>query len=334
MKTIKLLFVGITLVLIPFISAGQTIYTYPLTGDFSSVQPGGPDLLQIMNDNGQTGEFTTRAVPPSTCGQGGTAGGYFFADDAGLQFNNPEGFIDQTYSLAFNFQIDEFIDPPSWVRILSFTHFDDIGVYIYLTNPPVNGTLEFWPYGTVGEWDFFNTTDFYQLILVRTANGMITIYINGQEFATYDDSETQKFVPAPPNNFIVFFRDDPSVLEYEASPGFVSSIIIRNLNWTAQEVEAVWDNFCSSLLTVDEPEVKWIRLYPNPVDESLHYELPDQQNEPFHSLEITDIFGRAVVKVPFPQNKGELNLSDLPSGTYMVRVKTDNEVMISKILKR
>jgi hypothetical protein len=28
-----------------------------------------------------------------------------------LQFNSPEGFIDQSYSLALNFQFDEFISP-------------------------------------------------------------------------------------------------------------------------------------------------------------------------------------------------------------------------------
>lgn len=49
-------------------------------------------------------------------------------------------------------------------------------------------TLEFWPCGTDGEWDFFNTTDFYQMILIRDASGVITVYINMQEFATYDDA--------------------------------------------------------------------------------------------------------------------------------------------------
>lgn len=100
-------------------------------------------MIQIPNNSGLTGEFVTRIVPSSTCGEGGDAAGYFFEDDAGLQFDNPPGFIDQSYSLAFNFQIDEFITPPPWVRILSFTHVDDIGVYIYLTNPPTNGTLQF-----------------------------------------------------------------------------------------------------------------------------------------------------------------------------------------------
>lgn len=205
MKPFKCYLASVILFSISFVVCfGQTTYNYPLIGNFSAIQTGAPDLIQIPNNSGFTGEFVTRIVPPSTCGEGGNADGYFFEDDAGLQFNNPPGFIDQSYSLSFNFQIDEFISPPPWVRILSFTHIDDIGVYIYLTNPPTNGTLEFWPYGTVGEEDFFTTVDFYQMILVRNDEGLIKIYVNGEEFAEYDDSETHKFIPVIRTTLLFF----------------------------------------------------------------------------------------------------------------------------------
>ena len=135
----------------------QVEYTYMLLDNFHGLPSTAPDLIQIPNNNSLTGEFVARTVPASTCGQTGTTHGYFFNDDSGLQFNNPSGFINQSYSIAFNFQVDEFISPPPWVRILSFTHIDDVGVYIKLTNPPTNGTLEFWPYGTVGTTDFFTS---------------------------------------------------------------------------------------------------------------------------------------------------------------------------------
>jgi hypothetical protein len=319
MKSLSLAWLFVFLIFLIFRSNAQTIYTYSLTSDFSSVQAGGPDLVQISNNSGATGNFTTRSVPASTCGQGGTAGGYFFEDDAGLQFNNPEGFIGQSYSLAFNFQVDEFITPPPWVRILSFTHVDDVGVYIYLTNPPTNGTLEFWPYGTVGQYDFFNTADFYQLILVRTANGLIKIYINGQEFAEYDDSQTQKFVPAPPDNYIVFFRDHPSVLANEASPGFVSGIIIRNLSWTADEVQEVWENFCSSLLHVDEPTAQKISIYPNPAySGKIQVQLPGLKTD--RNFRVYDHTGNMVLEGRLAAEKNTLDISRLSSGFYMLAV--------------
>ncbi|MCD4729450.1 MAG: hypothetical protein K8R74_02540 [Bacteroidales bacterium] len=115
MKTFKYYLAIVILFAISLVVCfGQTIYIYPLIDDFSPLQSGAPDLIQIPNNSGLTGEFVTRVVPASTCGEGGNADGYFFEDDAGLQFNNPSGFIDQSYSLAFNFQIDEFIDPPPW----------------------------------------------------------------------------------------------------------------------------------------------------------------------------------------------------------------------------
>lgn len=309
----------------------QSIYIYPLANSFSPIQAGGPDLIVIPNNDGLTGQFTNRAVPETTCGQGGTASGYFFEDDAGLQFNNPQGFIGQSYSLAMNFQIDEFISPPPWVRLLSFTHVDDIGVYIYLTNPPTNGTLEFWPYGTVGEYNFFNTNDFYQLVLVRNENGLIKIYINGQEFAEYDDSGTQKFVPGPPDNFIVFFRDHPSVLANEASPGFVSNIIIRNLSWTPQEVQTIWDNFCSSLLDIEENSSAEIRIFPNPVTSGfLTIEIPVLNEGAIYRL--YDISGRMLMEGICQEEKTCLDLRHLARGYYSGSVFTKNNMIPFRIL--
>lgn len=310
---------------------GQTTYNYPLIEDFSAIQSGAPDLIQVPNNSGLTGEFVIRSVPVSTCGQGGNAGGYFFEDDAGLKFNNPPGFIDQEYSLAFNFQVDEFITPPPWVRILSFTHTDDVGVYIYLTNPPTNGTLEFWPYGMVGEDDFFTTVDFYQLILVRQASGLIKIYINGEEFAEYDDSETQKFVPGDPNNYIVFFRDDPSVLANEASPGFVSDIIIGNYAWTPNEVIDVWEDFCNSLLAVEETPELQTQIFPNPVSDVLNIILDNPNTD--GEVQIIDIIGRNCLTTTIHNNQVAVDVSSLDQGIYLLKIIHANIVEVHKIKK-
>ena len=331
MKALKYFALAV-IIAIPFVICfGQTIYTYPLIDDFSAIEPDAPELIQIPNNSGLTGEFVTRTVPASTCGEGGDAEGYFFEDDAGLQFNNPPGFIDQSYSLAFNFQIDEFIDPPPWVRLLSFTHSDDVGVYIYLTSPPTNGTLEFWPYGTVGEDDFFTTIDFYQLILVRNDDGLIKIYINGEEFAEYDDSVTQKFIPGEPDNFIVFFRDHPSVLADEASPGFVSDIIIGNAAWTPDEVVEVWEDFCGSLLAIDETSVLSTQIYPNPARDILNISLenPPQKAD----VQIFDLTGRIFAELRIQENVNYIDVSFLKKGMYLIKIIQNTNVDIHKFKK-
>ncbi|MBU2649925.1 MAG: T9SS type A sorting domain-containing protein [Bacteroidetes bacterium] len=268
----------------------QVIYKYTLSNSFSGSGGGAPDLIQIPNNSGLTGDFVTRTVPVTTCEQGGDAKGYFFEDDAGLQFNSPNGFIDNQYSLSMIFQFDEFISPPSWVRVLSFTHIDDHGIYIKLTNPPLNGTLEFWPNGTVGTIDFFNTADFYQLILVRQTDNLVKIFINGSEFDTYDDAVTMEYIPHPPDNFLIFFRDHPSVLANEASPGFVSNIEITNIAWTPQEIQAKWNEFCASLLSVPENQSKDWKIWPNPVSENLYLNLTYEDDGTL--IRIFDVAGR------------------------------------------
>jgi len=329
------IFASCACLLVSIYLQAQTEFLYPLKDNFQALQTAAPDLVQIPNNDGLTGEFVSRNVPETTCGQAGTAGGYFFEDDAGFQFDNPEGFIDQAYSLSFNFQVDEFISPPQWVRILSFTHVDDVGVYIKLTGAPDYGTLEFWPYGTVGEQNFFSPNDFYQLILVRDSDGMIKIYVNGQEFAQYDDGISQKYVPQAPDNFIVFFRDHPSVLADEASPGFVSSLRITNRSWTANEVQAIWEEFCSTLLAIEEPVTPFASLSPNPCNTVLRVSLVTQKSTEKWDMEIHDVFGRECPGLSISPgelspilNKGEfvIDVSSLSPGIYVLVVREGQRI--------
>ncbi len=332
MKAFTLHIVGLFILMLFSLSCySQTTYKYSLISNFSSQPTGGPDLIQIPNNEGLTGSFVVRPVPASTCGQGGDAAGYFFEDDAGLQFNNPSGFINQSYSLAFNFQVEEFETPPSWVRILSFTHTDDVGVYIYLTNAPTNGTLQFWPYGNVGEDNFFTTVDFYQMILVRNDAGLIKIYVNGQEFAEYDDSQSQKFIPGDPDNYIVFFRDHPSVLANEASPGFVSDIVIGNFAWSANDVLNIWNEFCSSLLGVEDVYTIKAKVYPNPVHDFLHITL-EEANEKA-KVQIFDFAGRELKGFDIQGKQNTIDVSDLNKGVYMIKLTQDHSFTSFKFCK-
>ncbi len=307
-------------------------YTYTLSGDFQGQPSSAPDLIPIPNNSGATGYFVQRDVPVTTCGEEGIALGYYFEDDAGLKFDNPSGFIDQAYSIAFNFQIDEFISPPPWVRILSFTHGNDVGIYIKLTNHPDNGTLDFWPNGTVGTPDFFSPVDFYQIILVRDTAGLIKIYVNGSEFAEYDDSQSQAYVPQPPNNNIVWFRDDPSVLANEASPGFVSDIIISNNTWTPLEVQEVWDEFCSRLQDISEFRQQDFRLYPNPVQTQLGIEMQDEIVK--YDISFLDVTGQVIFEKSELRGSRVFNVSWLHPGIYFLKIQTGDQTQVSRFIKQ
>lgn len=313
--------------------AAQNKFTYRLNGTFDAVESGAPTLVQIPNNDGYTGMFVARSIPETTCELGGTADGYFFEDDAGLQFDNPAGFIDAgVYSLSMIFHFDEFIDPPPWVRILSFTHDDDYGIYIYLANPPYTGTLDFWPHGTVGTENFFNTEDYYQLILVRDNEGLVTVYINGVEFASYDDSETQEYIPQPDKNYLIFFRDHPSVLADEASPGFVSNIVITKNSWNSSEVQLIWEDFCPSLFGTTDIIKKELKVYPNPVENQLTIELP--ANQPTAKYSIYDITGKLIIQSSTNQTKTKVDVSTLYTGMYLLKLEVGSESLMTKFTKQ
>jgi len=328
----KLMFITLVCSLILFaLPLNAQTFIYKLSQNFLGDVSEAPPLVQIPNNDGLNGEFISRSVPLSTCEEGGTAGGYFFEDDAGLQFNSPAGFINESYSLSMIFQVDELISPPAWVRILSFTHTDDHGIYIYLTGSPDYGTLEFWPNGVVGEENFFDTENFYQLILVRDGAGLIKVFINGTEFAEYDDSGTQEYKFHDPDNYLIFFRDHPSVLADEASPGFVSNIKITNNAWTAVEVEEEWEDFCASLLDIAEVEESTFYIYPNPAGEKLNIEFNDHTGQA--ELCLIDLTGKVVVDHICMKDEVSLDISFLPKGLYLLRITRNGRTNIMKFAK-
>jgi hypothetical protein len=204
-------------------------------------------------------------------------------------------------------------------------------MYIYLTNPPTNGTLEFWPYGTAGASNFFDTENFYQLILVRNSAGLIKVYVNGTEFAEYDDSMTQEYKFHDPENYLIFFRDHPSVLADEASSGFVSNIKITNNAWTTVEVEAEWEDFCASLLGIPETAERAFQLYPNPAGEKLN--ITFYKNQTDAELSVIDLTGKVLLSQYCAGEKAELDVSLLPKGIYFLRIMENNRNSVAKFVK-
>ena len=75
-------------------------------------------------------------------------------------------------------------------------------------------------------------------------------------------------------------------------------------------------------------------LYPNPVKEKVKYELPGCESNVMILFEIIDIYGRTVARFEKFESKGEINLSGLACGTYVVKCSTENEVLVRKMVKR
>ncbi|TVR77815.1 MAG: T9SS C-terminal target domain-containing protein, partial [Chitinophagaceae bacterium] len=314
----------------------QQTYFYPLSSNFEESSATGPDLIVIENNDGETGNFGDFDLPITTCPNEDVVPGYFFERDAGFEFSNNE-FLDCEYTIQFAFKFDDLNNNAGWVRIMSFTHVDDVGIYIYQSDPPSNGTLDFWPNGLVGEEDFFNDTDVYQLTLIRECNGLVNIYINGESFAVYDDSLSMQYLPQEPDDFIVFFRDHPSVLANEASPGWVKNLYVADYAWDSLTVAQSWDEFCDDLLSSVESNLiaaKPLELYPNPSSKEVFVSLPELMRNEKLQLRIIDMTGRTIFEQShFSTENIQLDIEGYSKGLYFIEIQQGEEVYRGRFQK-
>ena len=87
----------------------------------------------------------------------------------------------------------------------------------------------------------------------------------------------------------------------------------------------------ANLIPLDDALV--FNLYPNPVLDVLYFEIESQSNS---TIQIIDVLGRVVFKYDLSVGiiSGELSVSDLNAGLYLVSVRSNNTVMSKKMVKR
>jgi len=249
----SLLCLGLLLAASAGLFAQETI-CYPLAEDFDAGSFGVVTLEPLANNSGQTGGFTSTSVPSNLCPDNGQMPAYRFEDNAGLGFDNGEGFIDCAYTAEFTVNFEQlpastFFDTP-WIWVLGTTAADE-GLFIWRDVLFGGFYLEFWEGNnrlkSVAMEDF-NTSDWYHFTVTRDCNGQIEVYLNCTFFTDFDDSNYGILrMGADRGNKMVFFQDDPSVLEGDASPGKVRNIKVSNYAIPAQEVSERCDCLCESL---------------------------------------------------------------------------------------
>jgi hypothetical protein len=88
-----------------------------------------------------------------------------------------------------------------------------------------------------------------------------------------------------------------------------------------------------STLNIEAPKLKLqIKVFPNPVTETLFINHPTQQ---YFDVMVTDISGKQILKTAY-RNHQPLSLQNLTSGTYFIRVTTKDSKQTNtyKIIKR
>jgi len=76
-----------------------------------------------------------------------------------------------------------------------------------------------------------------------------------------------------------------------------------------------------------------ISIYPNPVNDYTTINIPDYFNKNEMVLELSDINGNLIKGYTINKNTIKLNVSNLPSGIYTIKVKNKDKFAIKKIVK-
>lgn len=83
-------------------------------------------------------------------------------------------------------------------------------------------------------------------------------------------------------------------------------------------------------LSSDQFDKNELKYYPNPVDDVLTI----SYSETITQIEVFDLLGKRVKTIQTNENEVKVDLSNLPSGTYLVQLKTDTKQQFVKIIKR
>ena len=240
----------------------QETLCYALNENLEASSGEGPNLIALANDAGQTGGFTSTSTPSSLCPDNRSISAYQFEDNAGLGFINPNGFIDCAYTAEFLVKFDELPATPllfdsPWVWVFGTSN-DDDGIFIWREILSGGLFLEFWDSNTrlkTVPFSAFNTTDWFQFTILRNCSGQVEVYINCEFFTDFDDNRNILAVQPSTGNQMIFFQDDPEVLQTESSPGLVRNIKISNYAKPSTEILDNCDCLCESVSNNCEIEV-------------------------------------------------------------------------------
>ncbi|HQW12500.1 MAG TPA: T9SS type A sorting domain-containing protein, partial [Saprospiraceae bacterium] len=103
---------------------------------------------------------------------------------------------------------------------------------------------------------------------------------------------------------------------------FYSDLSVNNKGWKAEIT-------CENRLGVKANEIPNVRLYPNPTDGNLFLAVPKGAQ---YTVTLFDVQGKKLVTKQFNSELFSLNMDQLPSGVYMVRINTADKSMTRQVI--
>jgi Leucine-rich repeat (LRR) protein len=102
--------------------------------------------------------------------------------------------------------------------------------------------------------------------------------------------------------------------------------------WTRIDSQMSFNEDCTALSITDEVLEVDFAIYPNPVSDILNFKVENQQ---IKSVKIFNLMGKEVMSISANNNSLEnINISQLSTGMYLIKLQTETTVFSRKIIKR
>jgi hypothetical protein len=143
--------------------------------------------------------------------------------------------------------------------------------------------------------------------------------------------DVQTLIDSVPGNHYIYDYINPNPIYVKYFVGFNTQVCNGSgSRLTVTTYHLVKSNFIQSTTGIEENTAinNSVSIYPNPATNNLTIESPQSA-----TIEITNIQGQLIETLTTTSNKTNVDVTALPSGVYIVQVKTEKGIAVGKFIK-
>ena len=302
------------------------------SNEVNATASGSKDLVTLLQFNGNSMDTTYNLNHSAVFGAASYSSGNVGSNSIFL--NGSTNFVQLPATIANHNELTiatwvNWIGTSSWQRIFDFGNSENENMF--LTPKSGTGKLRFGIKNNGVEQgldaDVLPSRTWTHVAVTMSATD-VKLYVNGS-------------VVNQTNSINIKANDFKPVLNYIGRSQYADPLFLGNIddfrvyNYTLSDTEIanLANNTSNAIESVDISDKVWI--YPLPAKDKLTVELPAETMRNVSILEICSIDGRMLLR-EIRQNSSiiELDISDLPSGLYLLKLSNNNKTAIKKFAIR
>ncbi|MCD4792780.1 MAG: T9SS type A sorting domain-containing protein [Bacteroidales bacterium] len=181
--------------------------------------------------------------------------------------------------------------------------------------------------------------DVYNKLIISKIDGLHAKEVGGRE----NDYPYENYLPSSEHpDLLERNANDIIFLSYRTITGLLSSLI-QNMAWEGKAFHGYIhngdtigfvypDEFFEQYSDINRLSENKINIYPNPANDIIYIDfLPSDIEDA--QVSFYDITGKEVLSKQFNINEKKIDISELKSGVYFIKINTENQIYISKLIK-